>query len=165
MLGRATGQRGSDLVKMRPADWDGEGIGHTIQKLGGVEHWSPVDQPYAAAIRAWACEPMVPYLTKANGERHTARSLRNGWDQFRRTKLGQELGAGAVTLHGLRALAVCDDRVKQRAHQVIAARRGMSAQMVMRYSRFVDNRLIAEQEQKGNVQTLQVNMLKNGEKL
>lgn len=164
VLGRGTGQRGSDLIKMRPADWDGEGINHTITKLGGEGHWSPVDQPYAAIIRGWDCGDMTPYLSRANGQMHTAKSLQNGWGQFQRTKLGKELGADKVTLHGLRATAVCDDRVKQRNHQVIAARRGMSVQMVERYSRFVDKRLIAEQDQKGVVQMIGRNLQIKGEK-
>lgn len=151
LLGRGTGQRTSDLIKLRPADWDGDGINHTIKKLRERPHWSPVDAEFAAIIRGWECPQMIPYLTRFNGKKHSSDSLRNAWQDWRATDQGKALGATDLTLHGLRALSVCDDRIKGRAHQVIAARKGMSLNQVMRYSRFVDQRLIAEERPVDNV--------------
>jgi integrase len=43
-LGRATGQRPSDLVKMRPADLTADGINVRIKKLGGKPHMGAAHQ-------------------------------------------------------------------------------------------------------------------------
>ena len=50
---------------------------------------------------------------------------------------------GAIKLHGLRAMAVCDRRLDGLEHQEIAAQLGMGLPMVMRYSRQIDQEALA----------------------
>ena len=52
-------------------------------------------------------------------------------------------GYGAIKLHGLRAMAVCDRRMDGLEHQEIAAQLGMGLPMVMRYSRQIDQEALA----------------------
>ena len=52
-------------------------------------------------------------------------------------------GYGAIKLHGLRAMAVCDRRLDGLEHQEIAAQLCMGLPMVMRYSRQIDQEALA----------------------
>jgi len=53
ILGRATGQRISDLVLMRPADRDQDGIALAIGKLRDKPHWCPLRPEEIATIDGW----------------------------------------------------------------------------------------------------------------
>ena len=52
-LGRATGQRVSDLVKMRPADLADDGIILRIGKLRDRKHFVPLNVEQMATIKSW----------------------------------------------------------------------------------------------------------------
>jgi integrase len=52
-LGRATAQRVSDLVKMRPADLTDDGINLRIGKLRDKPHMVPLTKAQMAEIRSW----------------------------------------------------------------------------------------------------------------
>jgi integrase len=144
-LGRATGQRISDVLKMRPADRDGAGIKIEITKRRkDRQHWIPLTQAGMAEIDGWNVLTMVPYVTGRGGKRQNPKAFRmafNAWKARPENAL-----VGDVTPHDLRATAVCDDRIAGYSHQEISARRGMSMQMVMHYSRHVDERLIASRQ-------------------
>lgn len=140
VLGRATGQRVSDLVKMRPADRDSAGICLRITKLRGKLHWAPVSPELLAIIDGWRVFPNARYI---HNER-TGRPV--GKDDLRKSLLTFLAGidAGHLTIHGLRAMAVCDRRMAGLSHQEIAAQIGMSFSMVGHYSKHMDQRLAAE---------------------
>lgn len=139
ILGRATGQRISDLIKMCPKDRDQDGITVRITKLKGKEHWCPLTQAEAKIIDGWGQFGNAPYVLRADGKRYTEDTMRNAWNAFKASK--PELGA--FTPHDLRATKVCDERIAGKSHQQIAAMVGMSAPMVMKYSRRIDQRLAA----------------------
>lgn len=146
-LGRATGQRISDVLKMRPAHLDGAGINIEITKRRkDRQHWVPITQEDLAELKRWNVEPLVPYVTGRGGKIQNPKAFRMAFNAWKARKGNQIVGD--VTPHDLRATAVCDDRIKGYSHQEISARRGMSLQMVMHYSRHVDERLIASRTNK-----------------
>lgn len=141
VLGRATGQRISDLVRMRPMDRDGDGIQITITKLRGKPHWCPLSRQERDIIDGWRQFPASPYVM-TDGKAPTDDAIRNLWRAYQATKAGAALDG--FTPHDLRATKVCDDRMSGHTHQQIAARVGMSLNMVMHYSHHIDQRLMAE---------------------
>ena len=150
-LARATGQRISDVLKMRPVDRDGAGINIEITKRRkDRKHWVPLAQEDAARIDAWGVEKLVPYVTGRGGKRQNPKAFRMAFNDWKGRP--ENTLVGDVTPHDLRATAVCDDRVKGYSHQEISARRGMSMQMVMHYSRHVDERLIASRTNKSETE-------------
>jgi len=141
VLGRATGQRISDLIRMRPADRDDDGISCTITKLRDKPHWCILTVDEAAAIDGWGVGPATPYVMRPDGRRHTTDSMRVEWNDFIKTPAGAVLAG--FTPHDLRATKVCDERIAGKTHQQIAAMVGMSVGMVMKYSRHIDQRRAA----------------------
>lgn len=138
VLGRATGQRISDLIRMRPVDRDGAGIALTITKLGDREHWCPLPPDLARMIDGWRVFPATCYVHDERGRPMTDQVVRH---RFRAAC--KALGLAGLKIHGLRALAVCDLRIAGQPHQQIAAAIGMSVPMVMHYSKHIDQRLAA----------------------
>ncbi|MGO4666538.1 tyrosine-type recombinase/integrase [Bosea sp. 2RAB26] len=141
ILGRATGQRISDLVRMRPTDRDAGGINTTITKLGGLAHWCPLSPEEATAIDSWKVPTGLPFIHTPGGKAYSADRLRGAWNDYRETEAGAALKG--FTPHDLRATKVCDERVHGTPHQRISAMVGMSLQMVMKYSSRIDQRLAA----------------------
>jgi integrase len=141
ILGRATGQRIGDLVAMRPQDREEDGIAMTITKLRDRPHWCPLSPSEAAIIDGWRQFPATPFIGMNRGKRHGKASLQHLWNAFAASPAGAPLRG--FTPHDLRATKVCDYRIAGYNHQQIAARVGMSLQMVMRYSRHIDQKLAA----------------------
>jgi integrase len=141
ILGRATGQRLSDLVKMRPADRDQDGIRLNITKLRDREHWCPLRPDEIETIDGWKQFRAATYLVDEEGRRFNQDRIRRRWNVFIETDEGKALAG--FTPHDLRATKVCDERIAGKNHQQIAAMVGMSIQMVMKYSRHIDQRLVA----------------------
>lgn len=141
VLGRATGQRISDLIHMRPCDRDQDGIMTTITKLGGKPHWCPLTQEQATTLDGWNQFAAAAYILRPDGKRYTEDGLRYVWNAFIETDAGKPLAG--FTPHDLRATKVCDERISGKSHQQISAMVGMSIQMVMKYSKHIDQRLAA----------------------
>jgi integrase len=140
-LGRATGQRISDLVTMRPADRDADGIMLAITKLRDKPHWCPLRPDEITTIDGWKQFKAAAYVTRENGRRHSDDTLRFAWNAFAATEAGKALRG--FTPHDLRATKVCDERIRGKHHGQIAAMVGMSIEMVTKYSRYIDQRLAA----------------------
>ncbi|MDR6954446.1 integrase [Ancylobacter sp. 3268] len=141
VLGRATGQRISDLIRMRPADRDEEGISCTITKLHDKPHWCLLKPGEAAEIDSWGVVPAMPYVLRPDGRRYTTDAMRVAWNDYLATPEGAALAG--FTPHDLRATKVCDERIAGKNHQQISALVGMSVPMVMKYSKHIDQRLAA----------------------
>jgi integrase len=141
VLGRSTGQRISDVIRMRPADRDQDGIALTITKLGDRPHWCPLRGDEANVIDGWKQFKTATYVTDVNGRRLRDDGFRKIWNAFLATEAGGPLTG--FTPHDLRATKVCDERIRGKTHQQIAAMVGMSIGMVMKYSRHIDQRLAA----------------------
>lgn len=140
-LGRATGQRISDIIRMTPAGREQEGLNCKIKKLGDKLHWCILSQTDAAVIDGWQQFKGAAYVMQANGRRHRPGSLREVWNEFAATEAGAALKG--FTPHDLRATKVCDERISGKSHQRIAAIVGMSVEMVMKYSRHIDQKAAA----------------------
>lgn len=144
VLGRYTGQRISDLIRMRPADRDGDWLGCTIKKLKGKAHSCLLTAEQASQIDGWGAGR--EYIRKPNGSAYTEDGLRAAWNAYARTEAGKALRG--FTPHDLRATKVCDERISGKTHQQIAAMVGMSIQKVMHYSKHIDQRLVARGTEK-----------------
>lgn len=136
-LGRATGQRISDLIRMRPADRHADGINVRIKKLGEKPHWQALGARDIAVIDAWGVEPLVPYIHGAGGKRISDHTLREGLKDWIAAS-APDLAALDLSPHGLRALALCDARLSGIETQEIASLYRISPAMVARYTRHID---------------------------
>jgi integrase len=108
-LASNTGQRGSDLVKMRWSDleeYEGRlGINVTQKKTGNVI-WIPCTQELLIALATWERRPTFIAL-KEDGLPFSRAQLSDQWLRERDTKPALALLAEAgCVLHGLRATAV-----------------------------------------------------------
>jgi len=141
-LGANTGQRGSDLVKMRWTDIEtieGQPGINVKQLKTGLEIWIPFTQALIARMATWERRPGF-ILLKPNGHSFTRHQLSNQWlDERNRPALAPLKEAGLV-LHGLRGTAVVRLRRAGATVPQICDMVGMSPQMVKRYSRYSDQR-------------------------
>jgi integrase len=155
MLAVESGQRGSDIIKMRWSDIENQvdpisgelrpGI-HVIQKKTGVRLWIPFTQGLANAIEAWRPSRRPPFflVLRANGEPYDRNALSWAWNNERdHSEALAPLREAGLVLHGLRSTAVV--RARQRGATVlqISSMFGMSEPMVARYSRLADQREMA----------------------
>jgi integrase len=131
-LGRATGQRVSDLVKMRPADLAADGVNVKIGKLRDKPHFVPLTAAQMTEIRSWGVRDLEPFISTASGKRFTPGYLENIWRVWRDTANLE------MSIHGLRATAIHDRRRAGTEDGAIADEIGMSVQMVSNYLRFAD---------------------------
>jgi integrase len=137
-LGSNTGQRGSDLVKMRWSDIE-EYQGHpginVVQKKTGLPIWIPFTPELTRAIATWERRPTF-LLLKEGGLPFTRHQLSDQWTYERdmNPALAPLKAAGCV-IHGLRATAVVRLRRAGASALQISDMVGMSEQMVNRYCR------------------------------
>jgi integrase len=133
-LGRACGQRISDLVRMRAADLVADGIALYIGKLRERSHIVPLTGEQMDVIRSWGVRDLDCLITTPLGKRFRAGYLRELWnrwsDQFDQTR--------DLSVHGLRATAINDRRLAGATDGGIADELCMSVKMVSRYFRFAD---------------------------
>lgn len=144
-LASNTGQRGSDLIRMRWTDIEeveGRPGINVVQRKTGLEIWIPFTQPLLAAYAAWERRP-APLLLKPTGEPWGNRKqLSMAWERDRDANPMLAICAGLV-LHGLRGTACVRLRRAGAPPTQIADMVGLSVQMVERYCRFADQRTSA----------------------
>jgi integrase len=92
-LGRATGQRVSDLVKMRPADLAADGINLRIGKLRDRKHFVPLTAEQMVTIRSWGVRDLEPFITGMTGKRCSPSYLNKLWGAHGATVQGSNLFA------------------------------------------------------------------------
>lgn len=138
-LAANTGQRGSDLVKMRWSDIeevDGRPGINVTQKKTGLVIWVPFTQELIATIATWERRPTFIAL-KEDGLPFTRQQLSDQWLRERDTRPAlAPLKEAHLVLHGLRAFAVVRLRRAGANAAQISDMVGMSEVMVKRYSRF-----------------------------
>lgn len=143
-LAANTGQRGSDLVRMRWQDieeYEGRlGINVTQVKTDKVL-WIPFTQELIAAVNTWERRPGYLVL-KPNGTPYTRPQLSNAWLLHRQSNKALAALSG-LSFHGLRATAVIRLRRAGVSKPLIADFVGMSSQMVDRYCRKSEQRVNA----------------------
>jgi integrase len=142
-----TGQRGSDIVRMRWSDIeeqdDRQGV-NVIQQKTGRRLWVPFTAELTAVLATWERRPPFFLILKPNGTTYTREHLSWHWNDERDNNpaLGQLKEAGLV-LHGLRATAVVRARRAGATVLEIASMFGMTEPTVARYSRLADQRDMA----------------------
>jgi integrase len=137
-LGRVTGQRVSDLVKMRPADLAADGIYLRIGKLRDKKHFVPLTADQMAEITSWGARDLDFFITTMTGKRCTERYLNKLWNAWRDSAEAAPIRDLTMTVHGLRATKIADLRLDGTEDGAIADELGMSTKMVSRYLRFAD---------------------------
>jgi len=140
-LGANTGQRGSDLVRMRWNDierYNGrDGINVHQMKTGRVI-WVPITDELAAAMASWERAPGY-ILRRPTGIPWTRKALTWAWICERDTNPSLAPLNGLV-IHGLRG-AACVRLVRAGANtRQIADMVGMSEEIVARYTRLSSQR-------------------------
>jgi integrase len=135
-LGRATGQRVSDLIKMRPADLENDGINVRIGKLRDKPHFVPLTVTQMTEIRSWGVRDLEFFISvPRSGKRYSPNALNKSWNKWREAASIRDL---KMTIHGLRATKIADLRSTGTEDGAIADEIGMSVKMVSRYLRFAD---------------------------
>src|SRR5512139_44294 len=140
-----TGQRASDIIKMRWSDLEEMG-GHwginVIQKKTGTELWVPIEHAFKHELDTW--ERRFPPFMILDGGRQWARvRLTQQWQIERETNPAlTSHKERKLVLHGLRASKVIDLRMNLKMTDGnIASFVGMSEKMVARYARKADRKM------------------------
>ncbi|WP_083701109.1 tyrosine-type recombinase/integrase [Gemmobacter megaterium] len=137
-LGRFTGQRASDLVRLGPTDIDDGGFS-LPQKKTGVRPWCPIFPELEAEMATWEKRP-GPYLLQETGKNagkpFTPNQLWKELDKLR----SQHAELSGVVWHGLRANASIHLRQNGYSALQISDMVGMSVETVERYCRHADRK-------------------------
>jgi hypothetical protein len=140
ILGRATGQRRSDLVKFGRKHRRADGLQIKVGKLRDEDHFIPLKASELTEIDSWSCSDTGPWIANAAGQ------------PLSREALGSaevpDLKGLNLNPRGLRAMAVCDRRTDGLSHQEISAQLCISMDMVMRYSKHIDQEWLAREANK-----------------
>jgi integrase len=138
-LAANTGQRGSDLIRMRWSDleeYDGRVGINVTQIKTGVKIWIPLTQDLQTAIAAWERRPTYLIL-KEDGQPFAGHQLSDQWLRERASNAAlAPLAKAGLVIHGLRATAVVRLRRAGATTGQISDMVGMSEPMVKRYCRF-----------------------------
>ncbi|HXI41513.1 MAG TPA: tyrosine-type recombinase/integrase [Bryobacteraceae bacterium] len=138
-LAANTGQRGSDLVRMRWTDIEeveGRPGIQVKQVKTGLELWVPFTAALQAAIASWERRPGF-ILLKEDGHPFTRQQLSDQWLRERNTKPAlAPLKEAGLVMHGLRGTAVVRLRRAGATIPQIGDMVGMSPLMVTRYCRY-----------------------------
>jgi integrase len=143
-LGANTGQRGSDLVKMRWTDIEefrGRPGINVVQVKTKRKLWVPLTGTLQAAMATWERAPGF-ILLRSSGGPWTRADLSKTWERERENNTAlKPLRDAGLVLHGLRAAACVRMSRSGASTRQISDMVGMSEAMVARYCR-----LSAQQE-------------------
>jgi integrase len=142
-LAANTGQRGSDVVKMRWTDIEivgGRPGINVIQQKTGLTLWIPFTQALITALETWERAPGF-IVRRQSGAAWTRKRLSSEWPIVRdSTPELAPLAELGLVLHGLRATACVRLSRAGATTRQIADWIGMSEKMVARYCRFSEQR-------------------------
>lgn len=143
-LGRATGQRRSDLVRLGKRHRDRDGLSFTISKRRDKPHFIPLTKAQIETLDSWACSDLGPWIISPTGRAMSGDALQSSLNRFLAKEPHKTALKGHVLkMHGLRALAACDRKIQGMENRAIGANIGMSAGMVERYIRHIDKERLA----------------------
>jgi hypothetical protein len=140
-LGRATGQRRSDLVKFGKRHRKEDGIAIKIGKLRDKDHIVPLTKAQLAEIDSWTCSDTGPWIISPIGRTMSGDALQSALGRY--IAKVPELQQYELKLHGLRAMAACDRKLAGAENRAIGANLRMSLTTVERYIRHIDELLLA----------------------
>jgi integrase len=137
-LGKATGQRVSDLVKMRPADLADDGINVRISKLRGKPQFVPLTAEQMTEIKSWGVCDLECFIATPGGRRFAETYLNRMWREWRASDEAIPIRNLRMSIQGLRATKINDLRSVGTEDGAIADEIGISVKMISRYLRFAD---------------------------
>src|SRR3990167_3027688 len=137
-LGRATGQRAGDLVRMKPAHMEEDGINVSIAKRREQKHFVPLTAGQISEIRSWGVSPLDYFLKSNRNRPYTATHLNSRWNRWRDSADAKPVAGLKMTIHGLRATKIDDLDLQGASDRAIADEVGISPAMVHRYLRFAN---------------------------
>lgn len=137
-LGRATGQRAGDLVRMRAGHMVADGINVSIGKRRELKHFVPLTEEQVSTIRSWGVADLDYFFKSARGKVYSADHLGSRWKRWRKTREALPIAGLDLTIHGLRATKISDLAASGASDRQIADEVGLSTAMVQRYLRFAD---------------------------
>ncbi len=137
VLAANTGQRGSDLCRMRWSDIErvqGRPGINVVQRKTGFKLWIPFTEPLQAAMEGWDRRPGMILLRTSGEPWGNRKQLSMAWERERDRNPHLAPCTGLV-LHGLRATAVVRLRRAGAPATLISDMVGLSVPMVERYCR------------------------------
>lgn len=140
-LGRATGQRRSDLVKLGKKNRRDDGIAFKIGKLRDKEHFVPLTRRQIEVIDSWSCSDTGPWIVSPTGKPMSGDHLQSSLGRF--IAKVPELAGIEIKMHGLRAMAACDRKLSGFDDAAVGKSIGMSSAMVTRYTKHIDQERVA----------------------
>lgn len=146
-LGRATGQRRSDLVKLGKRHRHGDGLRYQIGKLRDQWHEQPLTKAQLAELDSWSCSDTGPWIVSPTGRPMSGDHLQSSLGRF--IAKTPALQGFDLKMHGLRAMAACDRKLAGSENKAIGASLGMSTGIVERYIRNIDKAALARQVRDG----------------
>lgn len=169
LLAVSTGQRGSDIVKMRWSDVEEKGgrFGINVTQIKtGVQLFVPFTHEFSAKVQKWERRPPFFLVLAPDGRQFSRSRLSHDWTYEREgnSALASHKLRGLV-LHGLRATACVRLNSQGATTLEISSMTGMSEPMVARYCRLANKNRLAMQamDRIDNVKTLQTNLLKTND--
>ena len=152
-LGAETGQRPSDLVRMKWADLetiDGRLGINLVTKKVGLTLWIPFTREFEREVmeweREWRAQPTqaLTILTDPKGRPWNERNMGTDWSKQTRDRAKGEMHAlRGYTMHGLRATACVRLMRAGATTRQISDMVGLSEPMVTRYCRFASRKKTA----------------------
>jgi integrase len=140
-LGRSTGQRAGDLVRMRPTHLEVDGINVSVGKRRETKHFVPLTAPEIAEIKSWRVGDL--FIKSPRNQPYSADHLGSRWQRWRDSEQAAPIRHLHMTIHGLRATKIADLRMSGIPDGAIATEVGLTPAMVTRYSRFADKARLA----------------------
>lgn len=142
-----TGQRGSDIVKMRWSDvvaHEGRQGINVLQLKTGRQLWIPLTAEFCAEMATWERRPPFFIVLTPSGLPFSRNRLSHDWTYERDHNPNlAEHKAAKLVLHGLRSSTVIRFRKLGFTELEIASYIGMSEPMVRRYSRHANQQKMA----------------------
>ena len=140
-LGRACGQRRSDLVKFGRRHRKDDGIAIKIGKLRDKDHVIPLTDDQLKEIDSWTCSDTGPWIISPIGRTMSGDALQAALNRY--IAKTPELKGLVLKWHGLRAMAAIDRKLVGAENRAIGANLRMTTQTVERYIRHIDDQKLA----------------------
>lgn len=140
-LGRACGQRRSDLSLYGRRHRQEDGIAVKIGKLRDKDHIIPLMKHQLEEIDSWSCSDTGPWVIGLRGGRMSGDNMQSTLNRLI-AKIPTLHGLD-LKMHGLRAMAACDRKLAGAENRAIGANLCMSTTTVERYIRHIDQLQLA----------------------
>lgn len=135
-LGRACGQRRSDLGRYGKRHRKEDGIAVKIGKLRDKHHIIPLSRAQLQELDSWSCSDTGPWVVGVGGGRMSGDNMQSTLNRLiAKTPRLQGL---ELKMHGLRAMAAIDRKLAGAENRAIGASLCMSTTTVERYIRHID---------------------------